>query len=128
MEKKVGKEVKIGLAVIGVLITSFGYVLVRRLAHESQAAAATASATPDHGSDAEKAKGRSEGSEKPTLLAGLESGRPAELTPEQKSSSGSPCAILTGASWRTPAPRPGQQRRRFVHAPGSSAGRRTCEE
>jgi nucleoid-associated protein YgaU len=89
MEKKVGKEVKIGLAVIGVLVTSFGYVLVRRLAHESQAAAATAAATPDHGSDAEKTKGRSDKSEKPTLLAGLESGRPAELTPEQKSSSSS---------------------------------------
>jgi nucleoid-associated protein YgaU len=89
MEKKVSKEVKIGMAVIGVLATSFSYALVKRLAHESQAAAATTTADPDHASDAAKAAAHAkEAGEKPTLLAGLESGRPSELTPEQKGSTG----------------------------------------
>ena len=33
LEKTMGKETKIGLAVIGILLIAFGVVLVKRLAH-----------------------------------------------------------------------------------------------
>ncbi|HKD36822.1 MAG TPA: hypothetical protein VKB78_08470, partial [Pirellulales bacterium] len=39
--QKIGKEVKIGLAVIGVLLVAFGYVLVKRLSRPGDAIAST---------------------------------------------------------------------------------------
>ena len=65
--QKIGKEVKIGLAVIGVLLTTFGYVLVKRLTRPSEANAATVA-------DASRTSGRtSAGSgafDRPTMLDG----------------------------------------------------------
>ncbi len=66
--QKIGKEVKIGLAVIGVLLVAFGYVFYKRLAQPDEAAAATtdvAATTPSDTAD------------HPTVVAATETDRPS---------------------------------------------------
>jgi nucleoid-associated protein YgaU len=73
--QKIGKEVKIGLAVIGVLLVAFGYVLVKRLAHPDDTVA-----TPDQATapaDAAVAAPRP-AIEKPTVIAATDSERPGD--------------------------------------------------
>jgi nucleoid-associated protein YgaU len=72
--QKIGKEVKIGLAVIGVLLVAFGYVLVKRLAHPDDTAA-----TPDQATaPADAAAAPRPAVEKPTVIAATDSERPGD--------------------------------------------------
>ena len=78
--QKIGKEIKIGLAVIGVLVAAFGYILFRRLSRPDDlpppaASAPAAAAAPAASSD------------KPTVVSATESGRPADATADGGSSS-----------------------------------------
>ena len=73
--QKIGKEVKIGLAVIGVLLVAFGYVLVKRLAHPSDTAS-TNEQTADSADPAASAPRPAV--EKPTVIAATDSERPGD--------------------------------------------------
>ena len=64
-----GKEVKIGLAVIAVLLGAFGFVLYQRLKTSSEKLAAEAAAAPAEKAAAEEPTTLSSGPLKPTMLA-----------------------------------------------------------
>jgi nucleoid-associated protein YgaU len=79
--QKIGKEIKIGLAVIGVLVVAFGYILFRRLTRpEDLAAAPPASTAP---SAVAKAAGAPD---KPTVVSATDTGRAADLADGASSS------------------------------------------
>ena len=82
--QKIGKEVKIGLAVIGVLLTTFGDVLVKRLTRPSEANAATVADWAQPGDNARSSAGASD---RPTMLDGSALRRPA-IVPVAARSSG----------------------------------------
>ncbi len=65
--QKIGKEVKIGLAVIGVLLVAFGYVLVKKLTQGGDPGTDTAAATSPATGD-EKSKGS-----RPTVVTASDS-------------------------------------------------------
>jgi nucleoid-associated protein YgaU len=97
--QKIGKEIKIGLAVIGVLVAAFGYILFRRLSRpEDGAAPAPASAA------AIASAKTAQSSDKPTVVAATDSARPADAATDPAASSGSlfssqhlPAADATGS-------------------------------
>ena len=75
--QKIGKEVKIGLAVIGVLLVAFGYVLVKRLSRPSDSTVASEQAAEP--ADAASRAPRP-AVEKPTVIAATDSERPGDPT------------------------------------------------
>ncbi|HEV2972995.1 MAG TPA: LysM peptidoglycan-binding domain-containing protein [Pirellulales bacterium] len=77
--QKIGKEVKIGLAVIGVLLVAFGYVLVKRLMHPGDPAIAAATEGSSPADSAAATNTSRTASEKPTVIAATDSDRPAEI-------------------------------------------------
>ena len=80
--QKIGKEIKIGLAVIGVLVAAFGYILFRKLTRpEDLAAAPPASTAPSATATAANT------TDKPTVVAATDSGRPADAATDGASSS-----------------------------------------
>ncbi len=77
--QKIGKEVKIGLAVIGVLLVAFGSVLVRRLSQSGDPAAVAA--TTDGDSSKSGADAASPHSDKPTIITA--SSAQADANPDE---------------------------------------------
>ncbi len=71
--QKIGKEIKIGLAVIGVLVAAFGYILFRKLTRPDDLAAAPPAATAP--AAAAPAAGAAD---KPTVVSATVTGRPAD--------------------------------------------------
>ena len=69
--QKIGKEVKIGLAMIGVLLVAFGVVLVKRLTHSSRGAVADQTAASTH----ERPAPPRPASEKATVISASDSDR-----------------------------------------------------
>jgi nucleoid-associated protein YgaU len=77
--QKIGKEVKIGLAVIGVLLVAFGYVLVKKMMHPGDPAVAEATEGSAPADPASAANGSRTSSEKPTVIAATDSDRSSEI-------------------------------------------------
>jgi hypothetical protein len=77
--QKIGKEVKIGLAVIGVLLVAFGYVLVKKMMHPGDPAVAEATEGSAPADPASAANGLRAASEKPTVIAATDSDRSSEI-------------------------------------------------
>jgi nucleoid-associated protein YgaU len=75
--QKIGKEVKIGLAVIGVLLVAFGYVLVKRLSRPNDSTVASEQAAEPADAAATAAR---PAIEKPTVIAATDSERPGDPT------------------------------------------------
>ena len=79
--QKIGKEIKIGLAVIGVLVAAFGYILFRKLTRpEDLAAAPPANAAPS-------ATTTADASNKPTVVSATDTARPADAATDGAGSS-----------------------------------------
>ena len=78
--QKIGKEVKIGLAVIGVLLVAFGYVLVKKLTqHDDPGTDTAAAAAPSAGA-------ASDGASRPTVVTASDSDRGGDVAADPKRS------------------------------------------
>ena len=77
--QKIGKEVKIGLAVIGVLLAAFGYVFYKRLAQPEEAVAANNAAAANSAAAGDSA-------EHATVVHPTDTGRPADAPADGKRS------------------------------------------
>lgn len=75
--QKIGKEVKIGLAVIGVLVAAFGFILVRRLSRPDDLQAPVPSKTP----------AAIASTDKPAVVSATGGNQPTEPTPDSATSS-----------------------------------------
>ncbi len=73
--QKIGKEVKIGLAVIGVLVAAFGYILVRRLSRPDDVAPPPASAQASAKNSLNAATTPPSSSDQPTVVSATDNGR-----------------------------------------------------
>ncbi len=96
--QKIGKEIKIGLAVIGVLVAAFGYILFRKLTRPDDLAAAP----PANAAPSATATG-ADASNKPTVVSATDTARPADAATDGASSSRS---LFASTRRRNPMTRP----------------------
>jgi nucleoid-associated protein YgaU len=89
--QKVGKEVKIGLAVIGVLLVAFGYVLVKKLTQGGDS-------TTDAGAPTTAAATTKEGTPRPTVVTASDSERGGDDAADSKRSPWSTASDRTARS------------------------------